>query len=60
MTDDLDYLNNLIDQGADSNGEVEVEKALLALCMRLKLIVYLVLLGIDLFDPVVKLGIFPV
>ena len=34
MTDDLDYLNNLIDQGTDSNGEVEVEMALLALCMR--------------------------
>ena len=34
MSDDLDYLNNLIDQGSDSNGEVEVEMALLALCMR--------------------------
>jgi replicative DNA helicase len=34
MADDLGYLNNLIDQGNDSNGEVEVEMALLALCMR--------------------------
>ena len=34
MADDLEYLNNLIDQGADENGEVEVEMALLALCMR--------------------------
>lgn len=34
MSDDLEYLNNLIDQGTDENGEVEVEMALLALCMR--------------------------
>ena len=34
MADELDYLNNLIDQAADANGEVEVEMALLALCMR--------------------------
>ena len=34
MNDDLEYLNNLIDQGSESKGEVEVEMALLALCMR--------------------------
>ena len=34
MAEDLDYLNNLIDQGTDTNGEVDVEMALLALCMR--------------------------
>ena len=34
MAEDLDYLNNLIGQGTDGNGEVEVEMALLALCMR--------------------------
>ena len=34
MPEDLDYLNNLIDQSAESNNEVEVEMALLALCMR--------------------------
>ncbi|MBR5182712.1 MAG: replicative DNA helicase [Clostridiales bacterium] len=34
MADDLEYLNNLIDQGADANGEVDAEMALLALCMR--------------------------
>ena len=34
MAENLDYLNNLIDQGVDSNGEVDVEMALLALCMR--------------------------
>ena len=34
MAEDLDYMNNLIDQGTDTNGEVDVEMALLALCMR--------------------------
>ena len=34
MADNLDYVNNLIDQGNGGNGEVEVEMALLALCMR--------------------------
>ena len=34
MADEMDYLNNLIDQGTDTNGEVDVEMALLALCMR--------------------------
>ena len=34
MADDLGYLNNLIDQGNEASGEVEVEMALLALCMR--------------------------
>lgn len=34
MVDDLDYMNNLIDQGTDDSGEVEVEMAVLALCMR--------------------------
>ena len=34
MADELDYLNNLIDQGIDANAEVEVEMGLLALCMR--------------------------
>lgn len=33
MADDL-YLDNLINQGTDNNGDVEVEMALLALCMR--------------------------
>ncbi|MBQ1739810.1 MAG: hypothetical protein II108_06180, partial [Clostridiales bacterium] len=34
MADEMDYLNNLIDQGNDSNSEVDVEMGLLALCMR--------------------------
>ena len=34
MAEDLEYLNNLIDQGIEGNSEVEVEMALLALCMR--------------------------
>ena len=33
MADEMDYLNNLIDQG-NGNDEVEVEMGLLALCMR--------------------------
>ena len=34
MVDDPEYLNNLIDQGIEDSGEVEVEMAVLALCMR--------------------------
>ena len=34
MAENLDYLDNLIDQGNDTVAEVEVEMALLALCMR--------------------------
>ena len=34
MVDNPDYMNNLIDQGTDDSGEVEVEMAVLALCMR--------------------------
>ena len=34
MAEDLEYLNNLIDQGIEGSSEVEVEMALLALCMR--------------------------
>ncbi len=34
MADNQEYMNNLIDQGADSGREVGVEMALLALCMR--------------------------
>ena len=34
MSENLEYMNNLIDQGMDANGEVDVEMALLALCMR--------------------------
>ena len=34
MSENMDYLNNLIDQGIDANAEVDVEMGLLALCMR--------------------------
>ena len=34
MSENMDYLNNLIDQGIDNNTEVDVEMGLLALCMR--------------------------
>lgn len=34
MTEDQEYLNNLIDQGIEGDNEVEVEMAVLALCMR--------------------------
>ena len=34
MDEDQEYLNNLIDQGAGGSNDVEVEMALLALCMR--------------------------
>ncbi|MBR3247527.1 MAG: replicative DNA helicase [Clostridiales bacterium] len=34
MSEDPEYLNNLIDQGVETNNDVEVEMALLALCMR--------------------------
>lgn len=34
MVDDPEYLNNLIDQGVEDSDEVEVEMAVLALCMR--------------------------
>lgn len=34
MSDEQEYLNNLIDQNSGSNGDVDVEMALLALCMR--------------------------
>ena len=34
MAEDLEYLNNLIDQGIEGSSEVEVEMALIALCMR--------------------------
>ena len=34
MAEDQEYLNNLIDQGAGGSNDVEVEMALLALCMR--------------------------
>lgn len=34
MADDMEYLNNLIDQDPEGNADVDVEMALLALCMR--------------------------
>ena len=34
MSDDPEYLNNLIDQGFEGDNEVDVEMAVLALCMR--------------------------
>ncbi len=34
MSDENIYMDNLIDQGMDNNGDVKVEMALLALCMR--------------------------
>jgi len=34
MSDELEYLNNLIDQGPEDNGDIQIEMALLALCMR--------------------------
>ena len=34
MADDLQYLNNLIDQGMDTTSDVQPEMALLSLCMR--------------------------
>ena len=34
MADDPEYLNNLIDQGIEGDNEVDVEMAVLALCMR--------------------------
>lgn len=34
MADDLQYMNNLIDQGMESSNEVQPEMALLSLCMR--------------------------
>ena len=34
MSEDPEYLNNLLDQGVEANNDVEVEMALLALCMR--------------------------
>lgn len=34
MAENQEYLSNLIDQGIEGNGEIDVEMALLALCMR--------------------------
>ena len=34
MSEDPEYLNNLLDQGVEANNDVEVEMALLALCKR--------------------------